>query len=216
MKEFKSVGMNWKQQARSYVVANAPAVEEDKDANAADALRSLVESGKLFGGDVEFARSLLSGFAKYQSFTPKQRPYVEKLIAKGLAPKAPLVSRVYDLDLSKVPAGRYAVEQRRIEISKPVDGKWAGWVFVKDGSEYGAGRRIAGGRPEWKGCVEIKGSAQMLADRRDLESIIADPLEASKQYGRITSTCGVCGRTLENPESVAYGVGPHCRARFSV
>lgn len=206
--------MNWRQEAESAVVTAPPKVESE-DAFLAQQLNALLEDGAVRAGSKDFASSLLNGFAKYRAFTDRQRPYVKKLIAEASAPvEEQRKSAAMDLDLSRVPAGRYAVETRRIQIDKPDAGKWEGWVFVKDGSEYGAGRRIATGRPNWNGQVEINASTRMTADRRDLETIIANPLEASKQYGRITSTCGVCGRTLENPESVAFGVGPICAEKF--
>lgn len=39
-------------------------------------------------------------------------------------------------------------------------------------------------------------------------------LEASKTYGREIGVCGVCNRTLTNPESIANGIGPICAARL--
>jgi hypothetical protein len=39
-------------------------------------------------------------------------------------------------------------------------------------------------------------------------------LEASKAYGREIGVCGVCNRTLTNPDSVAAGIGPICAARL--
>lgn len=38
-------------------------------------------------------------------------------------------------------------------------------------------------------------------------------LEEAKGYGRETGTCCVCGAHLENPESVALGIGPICGGR---
>jgi hypothetical protein len=39
-------------------------------------------------------------------------------------------------------------------------------------------------------------------------------LEASKTYGREIGVCGVCNRTLTNPESIANGIGPICAGRL--
>lgn len=36
------------------------------------------------------------------------------------------------------------------------------------------------------------------------------PLEEAKAWGRLTSTCVVCGRALDVPESVDAGIGPKC------
>lgn len=38
-------------------------------------------------------------------------------------------------------------------------------------------------------------------------------LEEAKEYGRITNTCCVCGRTLTNEKSMAEGIGPKCSGK---
>jgi hypothetical protein len=38
-------------------------------------------------------------------------------------------------------------------------------------------------------------------------------LEQAKEYGLRTHTCGCCGRTLTNPDSIAMGIGPICAAK---
>lgn len=42
----------------------------------------------------------------------------------------------------------------------------------------------------------------------------AGPLEAAKAYGREIGCCGVCNRTLTNPDSIAAGIGPVCARRY--
>lgn len=37
---------------------------------------------------------------------------------------------------------------------------------------------------------------------------------ASIAYGRHTGQCSCCGRVLNNPESIALGIGPVCREKF--
>lgn len=204
---------NWKYRAAQAICSDMP-IEESPDMVLARKLYDAIP--KVPTKDKDFSQSLYNGFVKYGSFTDKQRHWAGVMVERAAAPPAAMKPRVYDLDLSGVPAGRYAVEQRRIQIDKPVDGKWAGWTFVKDGSDYGSARRIAGGRPEWNGCVEIQGSAQMSLDRLDLEAIIANPLEAAKQYAKIAGRCCICNLVLENPESVARGVGPICAGKFGV
>lgn len=39
-------------------------------------------------------------------------------------------------------------------------------------------------------------------------------LEASKAYGREIGVCGVCNRTLTDPDSIALGIGPVCATRL--
>lgn len=40
------------------------------------------------------------------------------------------------------------------------------------------------------------------------------PLEEAKAFGRMTGTCCVCARRLDNPESVDAGIGPVCAGRM--
>jgi hypothetical protein len=110
------------------------------------------------------------------------------------------------LDLSRVPAGRYAVPngdtRLKVLIRKPdAPGKWAGWVFVSDAAEYGS-RRNYGKQAPGKTY-----SGQIFSE---LRAIAADPKAAAIAYGKLTGTCSICGRRLENEESVAAGIGPIC------
>ena len=146
--------------------------------------------------------------------------------AKEQAPVAPVVAtiNVNDLisqvvstppadgiDLSSLPAGRYAVPggdtRLKVKISKPEDGRWAGFVFVSDAAEYGSGKRYGTQHPG-------EGDMYQGQIQDALKEIMKDPLAASMAYGLLTETCGVCGRTLEDPQSVARGIGPICASRF--
>lgn len=109
------------------------------------------------------------------------------------------------IDLSSIPAGRYAVPngatRLKIEIDKPTEGNWAGWIFVKDAAEYGANQRYGSQKP---------GKLYAGRVRDELRAILADPREAAAAYGHLTGTCGMCGRPLEEESSVARGIGPKC------
>lgn len=93
----------------------------------------------------------------------------------------------------------------KLRISAPVDGKWAGWVFVSDGAAYGSGRRYGAQRPGQSYDGDV---ADVLA------RIVADRDGAFAAYGRLVGSCGICSRPLEDEESVARGVGPVCWARL--
>jgi hypothetical protein len=45
---------------------------------------------------------------------------------------------------------------------------------------------------------------------------MADPLAASIAYGRRTGQCSICGRLLENAESIERGIGPICAGNFGL
>jgi hypothetical protein len=97
-----------------------------------------------------------------------------------------------------VPAGRYAIvengETLCFRVDRPEQGKWAGWVFV---------RQSPGGL--------------VRHERRDevLAAIAADVLGAAELYGRSIGQCGVCGKRLRQPKSIARGIGPVCAAKLT-
>jgi len=106
-------------------------------------------------------------------------------------------------DPDTVPAGRYALDQNGqatfYQVDRPTQGRWDGWTFVN--LIHAGGSRI---RP-------VKGS-----ERGQVLALIAqDHTAASRAYGQHTGTCGVCSRTLSNPESVAAGIGPVCASRIA-
>lgn len=101
---------------------------------------------------------------------------------------------------ASVPAGRYAIGEgedlRFYQVDKPTEGRWAGYTFIK-----------------------IQASDDLYPvrdrDRRDgiLREIAKDPRAASIRYGHELGSCGVCGRTLTDPESIAAGIGPVCAGK---
>lgn len=101
------------------------------------------------------------------------------------------------------PAGRYAVEEggitQLVEISKPSEGRWIGYTFVKTVPI------VPNGHSE-----PLRGAAAA----RVLNEIERDPIVAASNYGRITHLCGQCGRPLRDERSVSLGIGPDCRSKF--
>lgn len=89
----------------------------------------------------------------------------------------------------------------KLHIQRPRSGKWAGYVFVKDGAEYGYGQRYGMQRP---------GAAYSGDVVEALTNVLADPHGAAHRYAELTSRCGVCNRVLEDEGSVAAGIGPVC------
>ena len=120
---------------------------------------------------------------------------------------APVEPGVGGLDLSTVPSGRYAVEvdgvYKFFRIDGPTEGRWAGWRFVKIQASDEL-HRLGSQRP---------GSAYQGKMVDALRQVAADPRAASIAYGRELGVCGVCSRTLTDPESIAYGIGPVCREK---
>lgn len=112
------------------------------------------------------------------------------------------------LDLSQVPSATYAVPggdtRLKVRIEQGTK-RWEGWTFVKDGAEYGAGKRYGIQKPgeAYRGDIEDA-----------LRAIAADPKAALEAYGKLVGRCGVCSRKLEDEESVARGIGPVCAANL--
>jgi hypothetical protein len=100
-----------------------------------------------------------------------------------------------------VPAGRYAIEEGGVlkffVVDRPTEGHWAGWVFLK---------------------IQASDETYRIKDRARCEfiykAIAHDPAAASRRYGIELGHCGVCGRTLTDPESIARGIGPVCAGRM--
>jgi hypothetical protein len=98
-----------------------------------------------------------------------------------------------------VPAGRYAVDfgdtLTFVRVSRPEEGRWAGYVFVDQqvSDEY----------------VRIPGWMQ----NKLLQLIDEDPRAAAIRYGHEVGACAICGRTLTNESSRLAGIGPVCAAK---
>lgn len=100
-----------------------------------------------------------------------------------------------------VPAGRYAIEDedgvlKFFRVDRPTEGRWAGYVFLKVQAS--------------DDLHPIKSPA-----RKEFifKAIAHDPRAASIRYGRELGHCGICGKTLTDPESIANGIGPVCAGR---
>lgn len=115
-----------------------------------------------------------------------------------------------DLDLTSIPEGFYAVPngatRLKIKIDRPTPpSKWSGFIFVSDGAEYGQQKKYGRQAPGKLYTGEIKDA---------LRAILADPKAASAAYGKLVGRCGVCGKKLEDAESVERGIGPVCARKF--
>jgi len=112
-------------------------------------------------------------------------------------------------DLRGVPDGMYAVPNGETRLKVKIQrgtGKWEGYIFVSDGAEYGQRQRYGMQKPGAYGYVGRIDDAVI--------SIVKNPAAASAAYGRLVGRCGICGRTLEDEESVARGIGPVCAGKY--
>ena len=102
------------------------------------------------------------------------------------------------------PPGRYAVKDTEgvpviVEITKPTEGQWAGYTFVKTVPLIPNGQEMP-----------VRGTEAVHV----LNEIEKSPMLAAENYGRMTGRCGQCKRRLSDPQSLQIGIGPECRANF--
>lgn len=113
----------------------------------------------------------------------------------------------------KIRSGYYAVDVgdglKRYRLDAPAQGYWAGWHFLKTGSDYWEQRPMLKLKPDGTFADRTTDHAKAV-----WAAIVADPVQAMLNYSDITGVCGVCGRKLEDPTSVALGIGPVCLKRM--
>jgi hypothetical protein len=150
------------------------------------------------------------------SLSDEQQQYIVRVIQGLSVPTPAQASRIIDALLAlprkadpvetspDVPAGRYAVVNPSsgvtefFKVDRPEDGKWAGYVFVKQQAS--------------DDLYPVKGA------RRDevLARIAVDHRAAMVLYGHELGACGNCGRTLTDEVSRAMGIGPDCAAKLGI
>lgn len=159
----------------------------------------------------DFAKDLVASFSRYGSLTEKQEAAAIRMMEKHKAREAEKAKepQAPGIDLTELPKGRYGVPggdtRLKVLVNKPEKGKWDGYIFVSDAAEYGSRTNFGMQKPGdlYRGKIQ-----------EELKKIMADPFAASVEYGKLTGTCGVCGRVLEDEESVAAGIGPVCAKKF--
>lgn len=85
--------------------------------------------------------------------------------------------------------------------------KYAGALMVFRTDDRAILGKIEGGRfNRWRACDDATQAAIVEA--------CADPEAAAVAWGRLHSKCSVCGRGLDNYESIQRGIGPICAGRM--
>lgn len=109
-----------------------------------------------------------------------------------------------------MPEGRYAIKPEAgpgvgtgrwsfFEITKPTEGRWAGYTFIK---------RLIGAPGAYR-------KENMSKEERTkwLTAIEKDPKQAMVDYGLESGVCGRCASPLTDPDSLARGLGPVCAGK---
>lgn len=145
---------------------------------------------------------------------------IEKIVAKwvtfhldGQCPtvEAPVAIAADEIDLAPLKAFttrgmvRFGVPQGETRLKLMVKFSNDGRVWVTDAAVYGERTTYGCQRPG-------QGYKGKCADA--LRAILADPMAALRAYAALTSECGMCGRPLEDEDSVARGIGPICAGKL--
>lgn len=80
------------------------------------------------------------------------------------------------------------------------DSRWAGFLFI-DAGRGGPHEGLA-----WTAVKDVDYKQQIA------KAINKNPQKAAQTYGQEIGRCGICGRTLTDEISRAFGIGPVCRA----
>lgn len=171
------------------------------------------------GSDFPFAVAMREAVRKWGHLTENQLAAAERAAAKLLIAQDERAARE---------ANAKAIDIRPIEqvfaaatgngLRRPLlrlagfqfslakaDGRNAGAIYVKQDGAY-LGKVMEGRFTRSRDC----GADQ----EAEILRVAAEPKDAAIAYGRLTGACAVCGRTLDNKESVARGIGPICAEKF--
>ena len=180
-----------------------------------------------------FAASMKEAICKFGSLTANQLAACQRSVAKVNAAKAERQDRVANakaVDVSKI-EGAFALAREKawaknpgalgvrvkplllqagevaVQVTPGSDGsQWEGMLFVKtrDGKKLGSVK--AGKFTRRFECTPAEEAAVLDA--------CSDPAKAAVAFGKAWSICSVCGRGLENAESIERGIGPVCAEKF--
>lgn len=173
----------------------------------AKALEAVLE--KLQPRDRDFAKSLLAGHARYGSFSERQLPHVQRLVASAAAPAADVVMVPKFFDVLQRHAKFYI---GKITITRKNADSLC-WIKHDDSADVVG--KIEGGKVVLFGKrMQAAGldDSDILPVLRDLEN---DPLGTAKAHGKLAGRCCSCGRELTDENSIAAGIGPICAEKFA-
>lgn len=171
-----------------------------------------------------FAGAMYEAIRKYGDLTMNQEMSVRKCMARDAeraAQRAETVvqqqERVAGIDVANIAdcfkraqeAGLQRFTLRFADAHFQVDRRDPALIWVS-ASGYGSAKygRIQGGvfKPGRDATDEVLAKIALISK---------DPMAAAMAYAQVTSSCSVCGRHLENQDSVDAGIGPVCAGRLN-
>ena len=180
----------------------------------------------------QFARSMVDSYQQYGALTEKQVKASQSMLAKLAENKAKREAErkenettvnlepIWTMFAAAVSNGlkrpKYRAEGIEISLA-PAHGSNAGHLYVKTLALKIAEDDYSSG--EYQGKIAPDGTFKPIyrahkQTAEALHTIAANPLQASMDYGKLTGSCGCCGRELTNPDSMAAGIGPICANKW--
>lgn len=153
-----------------------------------------------------FQQSLRDSVAKWGSLTEKQLQAALDSATRAVTPaKSMDVSRIEHVFAVALKNG---IKRPKLRLGSVVFGlgrqgtSYEHTIFVNDKDRTYLGRVIAGNFSRGRACTPER--------EAEIVKLGEDPLAAAVAYGKVTGECAICGRTLENADSIALGIGPIC------
>lgn len=183
------------------------------------ALRSNL--AKLSAPDASFAASLLDQHARRGDLSPKQWPWVEKLVQRATAADKPR-ERIGDLSaiMALFAKAAASLKHPKVILALP-EGTEIKLTIAGDRARHPGTINIVERGGEFFGRIMLDGSLQS----RDtapaslpglLRDFAANPAGMAAAYGHATGCCCFCARDLTDARSVAVGYGPVCAEKFDL
>lgn len=194
----------------------------------------------LKANDAKFASDLIASFKKYGGLTPKQEPWIERLIARAETPKpvfsaplaAPVAVNVGNFggvialfnkakEHLKFPKVRLVVGGTKIvlKLNGPKS-KAPGAVSITSEGAYGVASYY--GRVTVEGVFQPAHAAYgdfLTALTALLTDFAANPSRVAKDHGKLTGNCCFCNKEIgkgKEKRSVFAGFGPDCAEHYGL
>lgn len=193
---------------------------------------------KLKANDAKFASDLIASFKKYGGLTPKQEPWIERLIVRAETPVAvaPVVAPVNVGGFSgvlalfnkakehlKFPKITLMCEGKKITLSlNGPKSKKPGFVSLSGEGKY-PHRPFYGSVSPDGAYTPFKPSTATSEFLVTLTALLTEfsnnPARVAKDHGKLTGNCCFCNKVLglgEDQRSVLVGFGPVCADHYGL
>lgn len=192
--------------------------------------------------DASFAASLISSYKKYKGLTPKQEPWIGKLIAKATTPKPVFSAPVAAAPVVPVNVGNFAgvialfakakehlkfpkitlvLSGQTLKLSLlGLKSKNAGSVNITDGGKYPLAKWFGRVSPEGTFIPSGHNAPEFTeALTALLTEFSKHPARIAKEHGKLTGLCCFCNKVLGkgmDKRSIAVGFGPDCAEHYGL